>query len=111
MPAKLGPHIRKICPWCQKPFTVTPCKKHQRCCSKPCHGHWCALNRGEQAFRAMGKLGGTRAAQSRRRVTVGNFLTCVQGSMKPFGTALYLLGFMHGQNTVLRRMRKKARRG
>lgn len=111
MAAKRGVQITKRCAWCRGPFTVTPCKTHQRCCSKKCHGHWCALKRGEQAFRAMGSLGGTRGAQTRRRVTVQNFLTCVQGTLKPFGTALYLLGFMHGQNTVLRRLRKKPRRG
>lgn len=111
MSRERGPRVMKTCAWCQKTFFVPPNKEAQRCCSKSCHGHWTAVKRGEAAFRAMGKAGGTGSGQRRRRNAVANFLTCVQGPMRAFGTSLYLLGFMHGQNTAIGRLRKQRPRG
>lgn len=107
------PPVRKLCPWGPHTFEVPYKKRHQTYCSHRHHALSAALRRKDREFKAMGHKGGLRSGQVRRQLAVNQFLTCVQGPMRMFGTTLYLLGFMHGQNTVALRFlkRKKARRG
>lgn len=97
-----------VCAWCRMPFAT---RSKGKTCKRSCTGHYTAMRRSEASYKAAGRAGGTRSGQNRRRVVVEQFLTCVQGPMRAFGTSLYLLGFMHGQNTAAIRLRKKARHG
>lgn len=92
-----------LCAWCEKPFET---RAKAKTCSRPCTGHYIAIKRSSASYQAAGRNGGTKAGQNRRRAIVEQYLTSVQGPMRAFGMALYVTGFMHGQNTAAIRIRK-----
>lgn len=97
--------IEKTCPGCGKAFSVPTKNRKQRCCSKTCHGHWCAVRRPDGAYKRMGKLGGKLSGKTRRQDAARKWLRLLGGPMQPAGVALYLIGYMHGQNTRAMRSR------
>lgn len=99
--------MTKRCPACGETFDVPYKYRRQRCCSRRCHGRWCAVRRPPRAFQRMGRLGGKLAAKSKRQARARLFLQ-LMGTAQGLGIALYCLGFQHGQNTARARLRREA---
>lgn len=99
--------LPRHCCWCGRLFTATRrTRRRQTCGRRECVSQLSALKRSDASRRQAGKKGGRRSGQVRRRAALKAFLNLVHGPLRPFGTALYLLGFMHGQNTAAIRFRK-----
>lgn len=104
------PDVTLVCGWCLDSFTAPYKRRTKKTCSPSCKGHFIAIQKSKAKYRTMGRRGGKRSGQVRRQDAVKRFLKCVTGSMHQFATCLYILGFMHGQNTAALKFQSKLAR-